>query len=241
MIELRNIGKRFGSTQVLRDLSLALEPGQSCLLLGPNGAGKTTALNIAAGILAEDSGEVLIGQERVSAKQRRVRTAYLPQGVAFQPRLECRAILRFYARALNAPREQIDAALDRWGLQEHACKRTRDLSGGLRQRLGLAVLSLSSCPVLLLDEPGLSLDAHWRHAMQEWIRDEAESGKTILVATHLVGEWAGKAHRCLRCVDGSIADEVDPQDLRELAEFPNEGEEAKDPPKPNPEEARQAK
>src|SRR5690606_27641667 len=97
--------------------------------------------------------------------ERRARFGYLPQAVSFQPRLDAEALLRFYARALGAPAAAIQPALRRWGLEPHASKRSSALSGGLRQRLGLAVLSLAPRSALLLDEPGLSLDAEWRQAM----------------------------------------------------------------------------
>ena len=83
----------------------------------------------------------------------------------------------------------------------------------MRQRLGLAFLLLADAPVLLLDEPGLSLDPGWRKWLQETLRFEAERGKTILVTTHLIAEWNNVADRCLLCRDGIIERELDPTNL----------------------------
>ena len=72
---------------------------------------------------------------------------------------------------------------------------------------------LPDAPVLLLDEPGLSLDPGWRKRLQETLRFEAERGKTVLVTTHLIAEWNNVAHRCLLCRDGKIERELDPTNL----------------------------
>ena len=99
------------------------------------------------------------------------------------------------------------------GLREFERLPTGELSGGTRQRLGLALLLLPDAPVLLLDEPGLSLDPGWRKRLQETLRFEAERGKAVLVTTHLIAEWNNVAHRCLLCRDGAIERELDPSDL----------------------------
>ncbi len=215
MIELLDIRKRLGRVEILQGLSLRLNAGDLGLLLGPNGAGKTTALRIAAGVLAEDGGSVRSAGAVLEARDRRARFAYLPQGVAFQPRLTTRQLLCFYARALGASPEAVDPALQFWGLQVHARKRSSALSGGLRQRLGLAVMSLVPPKVLLLDEPGISLDAEWRECMQDWLKELAQGGAAVLVATHLLGEWEGRANRCLLCREGRVVDELDPARLRQ--------------------------
>jgi Cu-processing system ATP-binding protein len=99
------------------------------------------------------------------------------------------------------------------GLGNVARVRTEKLSGGMRQLLGVAFLLLADAPVLLLDEPGLSLDPGWRKWLQQKLRFEAERGKTILITTHLIAEWNDVAHRCLLCRDGIIERELDPQNL----------------------------
>jgi ABC-2 type transport system ATP-binding protein len=79
--------------------------------------------------------------------------------------------------------------------------------------LGIAFLLLADAPVLLLDEPGLSLDPGWRKWLQQKLRFEAERGKTVLVTTHLIAEWNDVADRCLLCCDGIIKRELDPRNL----------------------------
>jgi ABC-type multidrug transport system ATPase subunit len=137
----------------------------------------------------------------------------LPQRPDFHPRLTCIEIIHFYARLRGLAPSRCEAMLDLAGLREFARVRAGELSGGTRQRLGLALLLLPDAPVLLLDEPGLSLDPAWRKRLQDTLRFEAERGKTVLLTTHLVAEWNNVAHRCLLCCEGMIERELDPTNL----------------------------
>ncbi len=215
MIATDNLAKSYGAKQVLRGLSLRADPRQITLLVGPNGAGKSTTMKILAGLVRPSEGRVQVnGFDIVSARIKAQRSlAYLPQSPSFHPRLTCTEVLRFYARLRGVPIERCDLMIQLTGLGDFSRVRTGALSGGTRQRLGLALLLLADAPVLLLDEPGLSLDPSWRTRLQEMLHGEAQSGKTVLITTHLVAEWNGIAHRCLLCRDGRIERELDPMDL----------------------------
>ena len=215
MISVVNITKKYGRQPVLRGMSFAAAPGMITLLVGPNGAGKTTTIKVLSGLVRPDGGKAQIQQvdivgQRIAAQRL---LAYLPQRCNFHPRLTCAEIVRFYARLRGLPMTRGQAVLELAGLREFERMRTGELSGGTRQRLGLALLLLADAPVLLLDEPGLSLDPGWRKRLQETLRFEAERGKTVLVTTHLIAEWNNVAHRCLLCRDGAIERELDPFDL----------------------------
>ena len=215
MISVVNITKNYGRQPVLRGMSFEAAPGMITLLVGPNGAGKTTTIKVLSGLVRPNGGKAQIQQvdivgQRIAAQRL---LAYLPQRCNFHPRLTCAEIVRFYARLRGLPMTRGHAVLELAGLREFERVRTGELSGGTRQRLGLALLLLPDAPVLLLDEPGLSLDPGWRKRLQETLRFEAERGKTVLVATHLIAEWNNVAHRCLLCRDGAIERELDPSDL----------------------------
>ena len=149
----------------------------------------------------------------VRAIQAQRALSYLPQRPNFHPHLTCAEIMGFYAQLRGIALSRGQAMLDQIGLREFDRVRIGELSGGTRQRLGLALLLLPDAPVLLLDEPGLSLDPTWRKRLQETLRFEAARGKTVLVTTHLVAEWNNVAHRCLLCCDGKIERELDPRNL----------------------------
>jgi len=215
MISAQALMKSYGKKRVLRGLSFHARPGEITLLIGPNGAGKSTTIKILAGLTRPNAGSAHIhGVDIVRQRVLAQRTlSYLPQQPAFHPQLTCGELLRFYARLRNVSSSRCDAVLDLAGLAEFERVRTRELSGGTRQRLGLALLLLPNAPVLLLDEPGLSLDPGWRSRLQSLLRREANNGKTLLVATHLVREWNEVADRCLLCHDGRIECELNPSDL----------------------------
>ena len=215
MISAHGIVKSFGRKAVLRGISLHADAKQITLMVGPNGAGKSTTIKVLAGLVRPNSGTAcvngfdLIGQ-RIAAQRS---MAYLPQRPSFHPKLTCLEILRFYAGLRGVPVSRCEAMLHLTGLGEVARVRTEKLSGGMRQLLGLAFLLLADAPVLLLDEPGLSLDPDWRKWLQQKLRFEAERGKTVLVTTHLIAEWNEVADRCLLCRDGVIERELDPANL----------------------------
>jgi heme ABC exporter ATP-binding subunit CcmA len=216
MILTRDLQKSFGKLPVLTGLDLVAEPGDVTLLVGANGAGKTTTLRLLAGLADADAGTVAIaGHDLRRAKQQALaHLSFLPQAPRFHPRLSAAQVAHFYGRLRGRDHDDVTNALCAWGLEEFARVPTAKLSGGLRQRLALAVFALAAAPVLLLDEPGLSLDPEWRQRLQEFLTAEARRGRTVLIATHLLGEWEGRADRCLLMKNGRAAGELPPDELR---------------------------
>lgn len=217
MILTRDLRKAFGKRSVLAGLDLAAEAGAITLLVGANGAGKTTTLRLLAGLADPDGGMVAIaGHDLARARQQALaHLSFLPQAPRFHPRLSTMQVAMFYAQLRGRERADVLRALAEWGLAEFARVPTAKLSGGLRQRLALAVFALADAPVLLLDEPGLSLDPEWRLRLQNFLADEAHRGRTVLVATHLLGEWEGRVDRCCLIENGRAAGELPPDRLRD--------------------------
>jgi ABC-2 type transport system ATP-binding protein len=217
MILTRALHKTFGDRSVLAGLDLVVEPGAVTLLVGANGAGKTTTLRLLAGLAAPDSGTIAIAGHDLLRTRRAAlgQLSFLPQAPRFHPRLTVGQVAGFYAQLRGRSAGAATAMLERWGLTEFARVPTGKLSGGLRQRLALAVFALADAPVLLLDEPGLSLDPEWREKLQTFITAEARHGRTVLVATHLLGEWESRADRCLLMKKGRCAGELPADRLRD--------------------------
>ncbi len=221
MISISGLHKSYGRHQVLRGLDLEARPGEVTLLVGANGSGKTTTLHQLCGLSAPDRGRIRIGaldlaSDRLGALGQ---LSFLPQSPRFHPRLTAGEILDFYARLRGVPASRVVAVEERWGIADVRRQATSRLSGGTRQRLALAVLSLPEAPVLVLDEPGLSLDPDWRRFLHAELHSAALRGATVLVATHLIGEWDGKADRCLVLENGCLARELPPARLREAFPF----------------------
>ena len=215
MIVAENLQKSYSRKVVLRDMSLRVAPGELTLLVGSNGAGKSTTVKIMTGLARADAGRVEIEGHEIGTARARAQgsLSYLPQNPQFHPRLTCAEVLKFYARLGGVDQARCRAILDEVGLTDAAHERTGVLSGGMRQRLGLGLLLLPNRPVLLLDEPGISLDPGWRTRLQQILREQAHSGRTVLVTTHLIAEWNGIADRCLLCREGRIEREINPNDL----------------------------
>ncbi|MEZ5319480.1 MAG: ABC transporter ATP-binding protein [Vicinamibacterales bacterium] len=220
MIEFRDVAKRYGAQPVLDGLDFEARPGEVTLLVGANGCGKSTTLRVATGLSPADRGTVrlaghVLGRGRAALDG----MAYLPQAPRFHPRLTVAQVLRFYARLRDVPDGRRAMVARDWQLdavRDVPCGR---LSGGLRQRLALAVLLLPDAPLLLLDEPGLSLDPDWRRALQHALHAAAGDGRTVLVATHLLGEWEDEVDRCLVLEGGRIGRTLAPDRLREAFPF----------------------
>lgn len=209
MIEGTSLHKCFGSQTVLRDASFRVEAGTIAALVGPNGSGKTTTLHVLAGLTRPDAGIATIDGVDVTAdRSRRLsgqsHLAFLPQDVRFHDALTPRQVLRFYAGLRDTSPARIEASLERVALLDAADQPCGTLSGGMRQRLGLALLNLAEAQVWLLDEPALSLDPEWRSYLMDRLRERAEAGATILMATHLLDVWQPIVDRVLHCEGGQI-------------------------------------
>jgi ABC-type multidrug transport system ATPase subunit len=221
MITLTGVSKSYGGRRVLDGLDLTARDGEITLLVGANGCGKTTTLRHLCGLSAADAGSIAIGSANLATARTAAlsQLSFLPQSPRFHARLTVAEILAFYARLRGLPASRAEAVEQQWDLADVRARPTGKLSGGTRQRLALAVWSLPEAPVLVLDEPGLSLDPQWRRALQTELSAAARRGATVLVATHLLGEWNGQADRCLVLERGRIGRELPPARLLEAFPF----------------------
>lgn len=188
-IEVRGLTKTFGRVTALRDVSFTARAGLVTGLLGPNGSGKTTTLRIALGLVRATAGEALIGGVRYAGldRPRRVVGAML-ESTGFHPGRRARDHLRVLAAADQIPDRRVDEVLDLSGLNDAASRPVRQFSLGMRQRLGLAAALLGDPQVLLLDEPANGLDPDGTAWLRATLRDLARQGRTVVVASHALGE-----------------------------------------------------
>jgi len=217
VISVHQVRKAFGRRLVLEGLDLAVAPGAVSLLVGANGAGKSTLLRILSGLARPDAGEVALNGFDLRTQRRAAlsQLSFLPQSPSFHPRLTTREVATYYGRLRRRTDDDVTQELAAWQLLDHAKVVTSHLSGGMRQRLAIVIFALARAPVLLLDEPGLSLDPFWRVKLQTFLLEQARGGRTVLVATHLLGEWEGRVDRCFALRGGRVAGELPPERLRE--------------------------
>lgn len=207
MIAFRRFTKRFASQTAVDQLTLDVAAGEAVALLGPNGSGKTTTLKAAAGLIRPTSGAVLIGEPGMPASDPRARTvlSFLPQRVAFPESLTGREVVEFYRRLRGGEPNAADAALTRASLNGSADRAVATYSGGMVQRLGLAVALLPASPVLLLDEPTAALDPDGLGAFYGVIERRKAAGQTIFFTSHQLGDAERLADRFAILVQGKLA------------------------------------
>ena len=206
MITFREFSKRFGEVDAVLALSATVAPGEIVALIGPNGSGKTTSIKAAAGLLKPTGGAVLIGPERIAAMELAARAlcSFLPQRVSFPAGLTGREVLDFYGRLRGRPLTAITDVLSFTGLNGSSRRDVRTYSGGMTQRLGLAVAILPDAPLLLLDEPTAALDPQGLEAFYHLVETRRKNGQTVLFSSHSAADVERLATRIIVMEHGRI-------------------------------------
>ena len=190
-IEVRDISKRFGAVQAVKELSFAVESGRVTGFLGPNGAGKSTTLRILLGLVHADAGAAgFDGRRYEQLDHPSGHVGAVLEEASFHPGRTGRNHLRVLAAAGSHPPDRVDDVLERVGLAPAADRRVKGYSMGMRQRLAIAAALLGDPEVLILDEPANGLDPPGIRWMRDLVRTEAARGRAVLVSSHLLAEVA---------------------------------------------------
>ena len=213
-IQVANLRKRYGDKHAVAGLDLEVHPGEIFAVLGPNGAGKTTTVEILEGYRKRDGGEVsVLGVDPQHADRRwRSRIGIVLQSTDDRVELTVREQVHHAARFYPRPRdpEQVIAAV---GLADKADTRSRQLSGGQRRRLDVALGVIGSPELVFLDEPTTGFDPEARRSFWELIRALRDEGTTILLTTHYLDEAEALADRCAVVADGRVVALDSPKNL----------------------------
>jgi ABC-type multidrug transport system ATPase subunit len=206
VIRIDNLRKSFREQVALDGVSFQVNTGECFALLGPNGSGKTTALKCLAGLVLPSSGSMSIGGFDVAKNGRAAKSmmSYLPQQVTFPDHLRVREVLEFYAKLRQVPVDRVDRVLQMMDCTSVAGRLVNDLSGGMRQRLAIAVACLPDVPLLMLDEPTASLDPESAANFRRLLAGLKRAGKTILFATHVLADVERLADRIAILVNGQL-------------------------------------
>jgi Cu-processing system ATP-binding protein len=217
MISFRGFRKVFGLQVAVDGLTLEVRRGETLALLGPNGSGKTTTLKAAAGLITPSAGEVLLGHPERAASLPAARdlVSFLPQRVTFPDALTGRDVLEFYRRLRGMPAARTDEVLRVAALNGAASRAVGTYSGGMTQRLGLAVAVLPDAPVFLLDEPTAALDPDGLAAFYAIVERHAAEGRTVLFTSHQLGDVERLADRFAVLVAGRLVAVLTQRDLHE--------------------------
>jgi ABC-2 type transport system ATP-binding protein len=189
-IEVDKLTKRYGDLLAVDDISFTVRKGEVFAFLGPNGAGKTTTVEIIETIRTPTSGKVtLLGMDVTKKKHDIVRRiGVLPQGFSSFDRITVRETIQYYSRLFSRKNTDIDGLLELVNLKDRSKEQYKNLSGGLRQRLGIAIALVNDPVVVFLDEPTTGLDPRARREVWEVLQGLKEEGKTVFLTTHYMEE-----------------------------------------------------
>ncbi|OLN31070.1 ABC transporter involved in cytochrome c biogenesis, ATPase component CcmA [Desulfovibrio sp. DV] len=181
VLTLRRVSRFYGERAVLKNIDVAVLPGQALLVVGPNGAGKSTLLRLVAGLLPPSEGDIESGLAPGEI-------GYLGHKTLIYPRLTARANLAFWQTMFGLPRDDapIEAVLARVGLSRFADEEAGVFSRGMSQRLSLARVFLTAPRLLLLDEPASGLDPASAAMLRREIRAAADAGASVVWVSHNV-------------------------------------------------------
>ena len=214
MINFSHLSKRFGSYTAVHDLTFDVAARQAVALWGPNGAGKTTIIKCLLGLLkCEGTIRVNNYDMRKEGRAARASLGYVPQELAFYDEMSTLEMTQFFARLKQAPSKQVSQVLEQVGLAEHGKKPVGALSGGMKQRLALALALLNDPPVLVLDEPTSNLDTVARSQLLSLLSQVKADGKTIIFTSHRVEEIEMLADRVFVLEKGKLQFECAAREL----------------------------
>jgi ABC-2 type transport system ATP-binding protein/nitrous oxidase accessory protein len=234
LVRVQNVTKRYNKSTALDNISLDVSAGESVALWGDNGAGKTTLIKAVLGLIDFQGSIVVAGHDaKQNGKDVRRSIGYVPQEAIFYD-MSVLATMKFYARlkkvgsrdwrlkneslistrGVQSQPDRIMALLDRLGLADHVNKPVPALSGGLKQRLALAVALLADPPVLVFDEPTANLDVKARRDYLALLATLRKENKTIIFASHRMEEVESLADRVAIMESGRIVESLTPGDVR---------------------------
>lgn len=218
MIELKNIEKRFGKYEVLKNISLNIEPGKITAIVGPNGSGKTTIIKSILGLVQPDKGEILINDKSIVKEfMYRKEIGYMPQVASFPDNLTINEVFNMIS---DLRKQQINGSADiirTLNLQPELNKKIRTLSGGNKQKVSACIALMFNPKIIILDEPTAGLDPVAAANLKKKIVEQRNAGKTIILTSHIMAEIEELSDNILFLIEGKIVFNGKLIDLVELS------------------------
>lgn len=189
MIEIKELQKKFGKFEVLKNVNLSCKKGECIALIGPNGCGKTTLIKSVLGMVLPDSGTIHFNGNSVLGEYLyRERIGYMPQIGRYPDNMTIGQIIEMIKKIRNSSDDLDEDLLHAFELEKMFDKQMRTLSGGTTQKVSAVLAFLFNPDVLILDEPTAGLDPLAAEVLKEKIIKEKEKGKLILITSHLLSE-----------------------------------------------------
>lgn len=205
MIKIRGLKKRFGKQEVLKGIDLEILEGSILPVIGPNGSGKSTLMKCILGLVIPGKGTIEVGGKpvRENWEYRRL-TGYMPQIARFPENLTPRELMQLVKKIRNTPAPLEQYLKDLFGLEAFMDKKLRNLSGGMRQKVNATLALMFDTPYLIIDEPTVGLDPGSRVKFKEFLKQERDQGKTILLSTHFLNEVKELSEEIAYILEGKV-------------------------------------
>jgi ABC-2 type transport system ATP-binding protein len=205
IIEVKNLSKKYGEFEAVKNISFEVYEGEIFGLLGPNGAGKTTTFEIMETLKDETSGEVVIAGHSINKDPEAIKTliGVQLQASGFPSTLTLKEILEQFAALYNV-KVNAKELLDKVQLGDKIKSKVKELSGGQKQRFSIATTLVHQPPIIFLDEPSTGLDPQARRNLWELIREIRDSGTTVVITTHFMDEAEELCDRVAIMDEGKI-------------------------------------
>lgn len=188
ILSINNLTKKFGYLTAVKDLSFTIKKGNVYGILGPNGSGKSTTLGIVLNVVNKTSGEFSWFGGQTSTHDALKKVGAIIENPNFYPYMTAYQNLKLVCKIKGVPFDKINEKLEIVGLLDRKDSKFRNYSLGMKQRLAIASALLNDPEILILDEPTNGLDPQGIHQIRTLIKDIANNGTTILLASHLLDE-----------------------------------------------------
>ncbi|MBU0940512.1 MAG: ATP-binding cassette domain-containing protein [Bacteroidetes bacterium] len=188
ILSIKNLNKRYGSLQALKDVSFDIQKGHVYGILGPNGSGKSTTLGIVLNVVNKTSGDYSWFDGKMETHEALKKVGAIIERPNFYPYMTAAENLKLVCKIKNISYDKIQQKLELVGLQDRKNSKFSTFSLGMKQRLAIASALLNDPEILILDEPTNGLDPQGIHQIRDIIKQIASHGTTILLASHLLDE-----------------------------------------------------
>ncbi len=194
MLEIKNLSKSFGQLNAIDELSISIKKGEITIISGADGAGKSTIFKLILGLEKKDSGSIFLYNEDIGTDYSKITSicGYMPERFSLYQDLSVDENLNFFSDIRQVPKKRKDALkkrlLESMGMAEFKQRRAGALSGGMKQKLALATILLSSPEIIILDEPTTGVDPLSRIEFFNIINTLKDEGKTIIISTPYLDE-----------------------------------------------------
>lgn len=219
-IDIVNLSKKYGKAEALKNVNLKIEKGMYGLL-GRNGAGKTTLLRILATLNSKSDGEISInGTPITNSKEIRKIIGYLPQNFSTYPNMSVWKTMEYFDLLSEMPvksrKKRIERLLQQVNLWEERKCKVRHLSGGMRQRLGIALALINDPQIIIADEPTAGLDPEERIRLRNMLADLAKD-KIVILSTHIVDDISVTCKKIGVLHEGKLLFDGEAKELEQIA------------------------